>query len=63
MLPEHSRYDYLANLPEGENISDSVNNAMKLIDGLLQWLPQETYPDEELGDKSFKVYQHIYTNY
>lgn len=32
MLPEYSQYDYLANLPEAENINDAVNNAMKLIE-------------------------------
>jgi type I restriction enzyme M protein len=37
MLPEKSQYDYLANLPEGEVISEAVNNAMKLI--------EEVYPD------------------
>jgi len=37
MLPEHSQYDYLANLPEGKNINDAVNTAMKLI--------EEEYPE------------------
>ncbi|MDC9728594.1 MAG: class I SAM-dependent DNA methyltransferase, partial [Methyloprofundus sp.] len=37
MLPEHSQYDYLANLPEGDNINDAVNTAMKLI--------EEDYPE------------------
>lgn len=37
MLPEHSQYDYLANLPEGQDINEAVNNAMKLI--------EESYPD------------------
>lgn len=32
MLPEKSQYDYLANLPEGEDIDAAVNNAMKLIE-------------------------------
>lgn len=32
MLPEHSQYDYLANLPESADISDAVNTAMKLIE-------------------------------
>jgi len=32
MLPEQSQYDHLANLPEGENINDAVNTAMKLIE-------------------------------
>lgn len=32
MLPEKSQYDYLANLPEGEDISEAVNEAMRLIE-------------------------------
>lgn len=32
MLPEKSQYDYLANLPEGDDICESVNKAMKLIE-------------------------------
>jgi len=39
MLPEQSRYDYLASLPEAEDISEAVNSAMKLI--------EEEYPDLE----------------
>ena len=31
-IPEMSRYDYLANRPEGESISDALNNAMALIE-------------------------------
>jgi len=34
-----------------------------LINDNLQWLPQTTYPDEELDIKSLLVYQHIYSNY
>ena len=34
-----------------------------LIDYNLRWLPQESYPDEELDIKSLLVYQHIYANY
>lgn len=34
-----------------------------LIDHSLQWLPQEPYPDEEVGIKSLLVYQHVYANY
>lgn len=37
MLPEESQYDYLANLPEAEDISEAVNSAMRLI--------EEEYPD------------------
>lgn len=37
MLPEKSQYGYLANLPEGEDISEAVNEAMRLIEA--------SYPD------------------
>ncbi len=37
LLPEKAKYDFLANLPEGENIAEAVNNAMKLI--------ESEYPD------------------
>lgn len=33
-----------------------------IYDNLL-WLPQEAYTDEEVGQKTISVYQHIYTNY
>ena len=32
MLPEKSRYDYLANLPEASDISEAVNEAMRAIE-------------------------------
>ena len=31
-LPEQARFSYLLNLPEGENIGKSINDAMKLIE-------------------------------
>ncbi|WP_218598534.1 type I restriction-modification system subunit M N-terminal domain-containing protein [Polaribacter sp. NJDZ03] len=31
-IPEKAKYDYLAGLPEGENIAEAINNAMKLIE-------------------------------
>ena len=37
MLPEKSQYGYLANLPEGEDINEAVNEAMRLIEA--------NYPD------------------
>ena len=37
MLPEKAKYDYLADLPEGEDIADAINNAMKFI--------EKEYPD------------------
>ncbi len=32
MLPELAQYDYLASLPEGKDVADALNNAMKLIE-------------------------------
>lgn len=32
MLPEKSQYGYLANLPEGDDISEAMNEAMRLIE-------------------------------
>ncbi len=52
MLPEKAKYEYLVALPESEDISECINNAMKLIEA--------EYPDlagilpknyQELGDK------------
>lgn len=52
MLPEKAKYEYLVALPESEDISEAINNAMKLIEA--------EYPDlagilpknyQELGDK------------
>ena len=37
MLPEKSQYGYLANLPEGEDVNEAVNEAMRLIEA--------NYPD------------------
>lgn len=37
MLDEKAKYDYLVDLPEGEDIADATNNAMRLIG--------EAYPD------------------
>jgi type I restriction enzyme M protein len=37
MLPERAQYDYLANLPEKEDISEAINNAMRSI--------ENAYPD------------------
>lgn len=31
-LPEKAKYDYLANLPEGDDVAEAINNAMKLIE-------------------------------
>jgi len=38
-LPEKAKYDYLADLPESEDIAAAINNAMKLIEA--------EYPDLE----------------
>jgi type I restriction enzyme M protein len=32
MLPEKAKYDFLAALPESEDIAEAINNAMKLIE-------------------------------
>jgi len=32
MLPEKAKYDYLADLPEGKDIADAINQAMRLIE-------------------------------
>lgn len=32
LLPEKAKYDYLADLPESEDIAEAINNAMKLIE-------------------------------
>ena len=31
-LPEKARYDYLADLPEGEGLGGAINQAMRLIE-------------------------------
>lgn len=49
MLPEKAKYDYLADLPEGENIAEAINNAMKLIEA--------EYPDlEGILPKSYQEF-------
>ncbi|WP_282783256.1 type I restriction-modification system subunit M, partial [Phaeodactylibacter xiamenensis] len=37
MLPEKAKYDYLADLPEGQNTAEAINEAMKTI--------EQEYPD------------------
>ena len=37
MLPEKSQYEHLANLPEGDDVNEAVNEAMRLIEA--------SYPD------------------
>jgi type I restriction enzyme M protein len=32
MLPEKAKYDYLAGLPEGKDVADAINQAMRLIE-------------------------------
>lgn len=52
LLPEKAKYEYLADLPESEDIAEAINNAMKLIEA--------EYPDlagilpksyQEFGEK------------
>jgi hypothetical protein len=38
-------------------------NAIEAIYDSLLLLPQESYPDKEVDEKTNVVYQHIYTNY
>lgn len=49
MLPEKAKYEYLANLPEGDNIAEAINNTMKLIEA--------EYPDlEGILPKSYQEF-------
>jgi len=34
-----------------------------IIFDTMQWLPQKTYTDQDVSEKTFNVYQHIYSNY
>jgi type I restriction enzyme R subunit len=34
-----------------------------IIFDTLQWLPQNTYTDKDVSEKTLQVYQHIYSNY
>jgi len=44
--------------------SIEVSSQVKvMINDSLQWLPQEPYPEEELGEISLLIYQHVYANY
>ena len=48
-IAEKAKYDYLADLPEGENIAEAINNAMKLIEA--------EYPDlEGILPKSYQEF-------
>ncbi|WP_452223507.1 type I restriction-modification system subunit M [Lacinutrix chionoecetis] len=48
-ISEKAKYDYLADLPEGENIAEAINNAMKLIEA--------EYPDlEGILPKSYQEF-------
>lgn len=48
-LPENSRFSYLLNLPEGENIGKAINDAMKAIEA----------ENEELRDVLPKTYSRL----
>lgn len=49
LLPEKAKYEYLANLPEGEDIAEAINNGMKLIEA--------EYPDlEGILPKSYQEF-------
>jgi type I restriction enzyme R subunit len=45
---------------ESTQISSQVKTTIK---DSLEWLPQATYPDQELDDLNHIVYQHVYANY
>ena len=54
MLPEKAQYDYLANLPESENLAEAINEAMKLIEadyeelaGILPKNYQDLTPEDD----------------
>lgn len=52
LLPEKAKYEYLAALPEGEDVSEAINNAMKLIEAEypdLEGILPKNY--QEFGDK------------
>ena len=34
-----------------------------IIFDTLQWLPQESYTDKDVSEKTINVYQHVYANY
>ena len=34
-----------------------------IIFDTLQWLPQDSYTDEEVGEKTINIFQHVYSNY
>ncbi|CAM4255008.1 type I restriction-modification system subunit M [Zobellia nedashkovskayae] len=49
LIAKKAKYDYLADLPEGENIAEAINNAMKLIEA--------EYPDlEGILPKSYQEF-------
>ena len=49
MLPDKAKYDFLADLPESEDIAEAINNAMKLIEA--------EYPDlEGILPKSYQEF-------
>jgi type I restriction enzyme, R subunit len=45
---------------ESRQISAQVKT---IIFDTLQWLPQESYTDYDVSEKTINVYQHIYANY
>ena len=68
MLPEKAKYDYLANLPESEDIAEAINNAMKLIEAeypdLLGILPKSYQEfDEQLLQNLVRVFNKDASRY
>ena len=62
-LPEKAKYDYLAALPESENIADAINNAMKLIEAeytdLVGILPKNY---QEFDEKLLRDLVRVFNN-
>ncbi len=45
-----------------ESLQITAKVKMSIIDAL-QWLPQQSYTDDDVTDRTFRLYQHIYSNY
>ena len=66
-MPEEARYSHLLNLPEGNNIGEAVNNAMKLIERdnteLKDTLPKSyTQFDDDMLIALLKTFSKIKVN-
>lgn len=62
-LPPESRYDFLLNLPEAENLGKKVDAAVKLcVENTLDLLPR-AYAKDIYQQKCEVVFQHFLNNY